>query len=375
MKIEAFKVENWMDNYEGYAKYDLGETCVDSMTVKELFEICEKDPQEFLDELLALRLAYGHIWGSPALRQGIASLYEDVDPDKHIVVTHGGIGANYSAWMSLVEAGDNVVSVLPTYQQHYSIPAAIGAEVRIVWLKKENDFVLDMDELAAQVDENTKMISFCSPDNPTGATLNREQLEQIAEIAGKVGAYVLGDEVYRALDDDGNYMASIADVYEKGISVGSMSKTFGLAGVRLGWLVCHDEEAIKLFLNRRDYDTISVGAIDDMISSLALANKDKIYARNLEICKQGRAILDKWVNETEGFDYVKPVSGTTALVYYDADVDCFEFCKHLDIDNLVLTTPGSAFEMEKCFRIGYAFSPSVLETGLEIIAKTLQEYK
>ena len=371
MKIAPFKVERWMDEYEGFARYNLGETCVDSLRTEELFAIAGKDPQEFLRELLDLRLQYGYIWGSPALRQGIASLYENIDPDTQVVVTHGGAGANYAAWMALTEPGDNVVTVLPTYQQHYSIPECIGAEVRQLTASREQGFRPDLSRLEELVDEKTKVISICTPANPTGVALSREDMERIAETARKAGAYVMSDEVYRSPGD----MPSIADVYEKGVATGSMSKVFGLAGLRLGWLVTRDKEAFDALMNRRDYDLISVGAVDDMLAALALANKDKLLARNRAIMSRGREVLDAWINRTEGFSYVKPDFGTTALVFYDAEVPSFEFCRHLIMDKGVLTTPGSAFEQEHCFRIGYAFSPDLLEEGLAIIGETLKEYQ
>lgn len=130
---------------------------------------------------------------------------------------------------------------------------------------------------------------------------------------------------------------------------------------------------MKQICGRRDYDTISCGYIDDILAGIALEHKDKIFERNSKILLEGREIVDKWVNETEGVNYVKPVAGTTALVYYDKDIPSFDFCVHLVKDKGVLTTPGSCFEMEHCIRIGYAFSPDVLKTGLDIIAETLKE--
>lgn len=372
MKLERFKVERWMDEYEGFLTYDLGETCIDSLKIGELLELCGEDPDAFFSKLKNERLVYGHIHGSPELKAGIAGLYQDLKPE-NIVPTHGGISANHMVIATLVERTDNVVTVLPTYQQHYSIPESIGAEVRRLWLKKENNFIPDIDELKKLVDQNTKLISICNPDNPTGAMVPKELMEQIVEIARGAGAYILCDEAYRGISEDGSYMYSIADLYEKGISASSMSKIYSLAGLRIGWIATKDKEAMELFCGRRDYDTICCGYIDDILASLALKNKDKLYERNRKILLEGRAVLDKWVNETEGVSYVKPVAGTTALVFYDKDIPSFDFCVKLVKERGVLTTPGSCFEMEHCIRIGYAFSPTVLKTGLDIIAQLLKE--
>ena len=373
MKLERFKVERWMDEYEGFLTYDLGETCVDSLEVGELLELCGKDPAEFMEELKGERLVYGHIHGSPELKNGIAGLYKNLTADD-VVPTHGGISANHMVIACLVEPTDNVVAVLPTYQQHYSIPESIGAEVRMSWLKKENNFLPDLQELEQLIDENTKLISICNPDNPTGAFVPEDMMKEIVKMAEKVGAYILCDEAYRGVPADGGYMYSIADLYDKGVATSSMSKIFGLAGLRMGWIATKDKDLMAQCHGRRDYDTISCGYIDDILASMALANKDKIFARSAKILEQGREILDKWVSETEGVSYVKPAAGTTALIFYDKDVPSFDFCVKLVKERGVLTTPGSAFEMEHCFRIGYAFSPDVLQKGLSTIADLLKEY-
>lgn len=375
MKIEEFKVERWMNDFEDAAVYNLGETCVDSLDIGQLLSLAgmsEEDQDKYLLDLKNLRLTYGHIFGSPELLDGIASLYEDIKADQ-VIPSHGAIGANHQVLISLIEPTDNMVSVLPTYQQHYSIPRSIGAEVRIHKLLPENNYLPDLDLLRSQVDENTKMISLNNPNNPTGSFIPKAVMEEIVEIARGVGAYLLCDEVYRGLSDDASYMYSVADLYEKGISVGSMSKIFSLAGLRVGWIVSKDQEVLDQCRNRRDYDTISLGALDDKLAALALAHKDKIFERNIEIVKKNREILDKWVNETEGMSYVKPEAGTTALVYFDADISSYDLCVRLIREKGVLLTPGSAFEMEGAVRVGYAFDSVQLKTGLDKFAELHRE--
>ena len=372
MKIRTFKVERWMNEFEEEAKYNLGETCVDSLKIGELLELCGMDADQFLLGLKDVRLTYGHIFGSPEFLKGVSGLYENVKLE-HVIPTHGAIGANNMVINTLIEPGDNMVSVMPTYQQHYSIPESLGAEVRILKLRPENDFLPDIDELRSLVDEKTKMITFNNPDNPTGSWIPKESMEAMIDVAKKVGAYVLCDEVYRGISEDGSYMHSVVDLYEKGISVGSMSKIFSMAGVRMGWIVTRDEEALHMMHERRDYDTISCGVLDDMLSSIALANKEKIYDRNRRILNTNRAILDQWVQETEGVHYVRPVAGTTALVYYDMDIPSYDLCVRLIKEKGLLFTPGSAMEMEGAVRIGYAFDSKLLREGLEQFSDFLKE--
>lgn len=372
MKIKTFKVERWMNDYEDDAVYNLAETCIDSMTIRELLTLAGENPDEYMKKLSDTRLTYSNIFGSPEFLGGVASLYENIKPE-NIIPTHGAVGANNMVITSLIGPDDNMVSVMPTYQQHYSIPESIGAEVRILQLRLENNYLPDIEELKSLVGANTKMITINNPNNPTGALISNGDLEKIADIARSVGAYVLSDEVYRGISEDGSYMKSIVDIYEKGISVGSMSKAFSLAGLRMGWIASRCDEVIHLCHERRDYDTISCGVIDDKLAALALANKEKIFERNRAILLQNRAILDKWVQETPEVRYLRPVAGTTALVYYDKDIPSYDLCIRLIKETGVLFTPGAAFEMEGAVRIGYAFDSKTLKEGLDRFTTFLRQ--
>ncbi len=372
MDIRTFKVEQWMNEYETNCKYNLAETCIDSLTIRELIELAGLDVSDYMNKLADTRLTYSHIYGSPELLSGIAGLYGDKINPENILPMHGAIGANYHILMTLIDPDDNMVSVMPTYQQHYSIPESIGAEVRILNLNLENHFLPDIEKLKSLVDENTKVITMNSPNNPSGSLIPKETMEQVIEIARSVGAYVLCDEVYRGISEDGSYMYSVADLYEKGISVGSMSKSWSMAGVRLGWIATQDMALIGRCRERRDYDTISCPVIDDKLAALALANKDKIIARNRAILNANRKILDDWVKATPEVYYQRPEAGTTALVYYKKNMPSRELCKRLVKETGVLFTPGECFEMEGAVRIGYAFDPDVLQKGLDLFADFLK---
>lgn len=372
MKIKTFKVERWMNEFENDAIYNLGETCIDSLTIRELLQLAGRDADEYMKQLLDTRLTYSHIFGSPEFLRGVAELYRDLNPDQ-VIPTHGAIGANNQVITAVIGPEDNMISVMPTYQQHYSIPESIGAEVRPLKLKPEDNFLPNLDELRRLVDQNTKMITINNPNNPTGSWIKTDVMEQIAEIARSVDAYVLCDEVYRGISEDGSYMRSIVDIYEKGISVGSMSKIFSLAGLRMGWIATKSEEVLHQCHERRDYDTISCGVIDDKLASLALSHKEEIFARNREILRKNREILDQWVQETPGVHYLKPVAGTTALVYYDKEIPSYQLCVKLIREKGVLFTPGECFEMEGCVRIGYAFDSKTLKEGLDRFAELLRE--
>ena len=368
MKIKPFAVEEWMNEYEVGAKYNIAETCVDSVSLDELFELTGEDKEAFLREFCARRLTYGDIYSRPDFLDGICGLYKTVKPE-NIITTHGAAGANHHVFCSLVSEGDRVISIMPTYQQLYSIPESIGADLAVMHLKQENGYLVDLDELRALVTPDTKMICINNPNNPTGALMGRELLEEIVRIARSVDAYLLCDEVYRHLTQEDVWSESVADLYEKGISVSSMSKVFSLAGLRLGWIATHDEAALAALRSHRDYDLISCGMFDEAVAAIALSHKDKIIARNTGIVRTNLAILDDWVNSSEHFFYTKPQAGTTALVYYDFDIPSYDFCTRMYHETGAFVTPADCFEQPRSMRIGYASDTETLKAGLAAITE------
>ena len=371
MQIREFGVERWMDLYENRCELNLAETCVESLTVGELLKIAGKE-DALLDEILPMKLTYGAIDGTERLRSNVASLYEK-QAVPNVLITHGAISANALVYETLVEPGDHVISVLPTYQQHYSIPESYGANVEILRLREENAFLPNLDELKRMVKPTTRVIAINNPNNPTGSLMDRVFLEQIAQIARSCGAYVLSDEVYRGTDQEGTgFTASIADVYEKGISTGSMSKTWSLAGLRVGWIVAPVDLIHRVQIHR-DYNTISVGMLNDLLASIALENRKAILERNHGILRSNLAVLDAWIVKEPLLSYVKPRSGTTALVRFDVDMSSREFCVSLIEKTGVMFTPGSALDIEGYIRIGYTNGRDVLVAGLERVSGYLRD--
>jgi aspartate/methionine/tyrosine aminotransferase len=370
MKIKPFGVEIWMNQYETQCAYNLAETCVESLTVAQLLEIAGKH-NVILDELLPLKLTYGAIEGTEQLRGNVAALYARQKAE-NVTITHGAIGANALVYATLVEPGDRVISIVPTYQQHYSIPESYGADLQIHKLREENGFLPDLDAVQRLVTSNTKLIAVTNPNNPTGSLMDRAMMQRIADMAASCGAYVLCDEVYRGVDQEGDDLTvSMADLYERGIGTGSMSKAFSLAGLRLGWIV-GPKDLIHAVSIHRDYNTISVGMLDDHFAAIALEHRDAILARNRAIVRTNLAILDRWVTQEPAISYVKPKAGTVALLKYDFDMPSREFCVRLLEAEGVMFTPGSALDMEGYVRIGYANNRAVLEAGLERVSHFLK---
>jgi aspartate/methionine/tyrosine aminotransferase len=372
MDIRPFGVEMWMNEFETKCDLNLAETCVESITLGELFAMAGVQ-DSILDQISAMKMTYGAIEGSDRLRDAIASLYDHQSRDT-ILTTHGTIGANSLVHQTLVARGDHVISVIPTYQQHYSIPESIGAEIELLHLRAEQDFLPDLDALRAMVRPDTKLIAINNPNNPTGALMDRAMLEQIVEIARSVDAWLLCDEVYRGTDQTGDGMtAAVADLYEKGISTAGMSKAFSLAGLRVGW-IAGPKDMLHNVMIHRDYNTISVGQLDELLAALALENRDKILARAQEITRKNLQIVEDWIAQEPRISWVKPKSGTTALLKFDLPMTSRDLCVTLLKEEGVMLTPGSAMDMEGWLRLGYTNPTADLEAGLAKFSEFLKRH-
>ncbi len=287
------------------------------------------------------------------------------------MTTHGAAGANHHVFYSLVEPGDRVVSIMPTYQQLYSIPASYGAQVVPLPLRAENGYLPDPEELRRLAVPGTKLICINNPNNPTGALMGPELLAEIVSIAREIGAWVLCDEVYRHLTVGDEWCASVADLYEKGISVGSMSKVFSLAGLRLGWIAARDGDLRASLISHRDYNHISCGLFDEALAGVALSHADAILTRNRAILRENLALLDAWMEKETHLRWVRPQAGTTALVYYDFDLPSYGFCSRMLRETGAFVTPGDCFEVPRCFRLGYACDKETLKNGLAAVSEFL----
>lgn len=372
MKIEPFGVEMWMNAYETTCTLNLAETCVASLTLEELTHLSGRNA-DVMAEVMGLKMTYGAIEGSERLRDAICSLYQH-QTRANIVTTHGTIGANALVYKALVEPGDHVVAVLPTYQQHSAIPKSQGAELSVLQLREADGFSPDLAVLAAMIRPDTKLVALNNPNNPTGALMAREMLEKLIEIVRPSGAYILCDEVYRGTEQAGDGMtAAMVDLYDKGVSTAGMSKAFSLAGLRMGW-VAAAPEIIEQVMTHRDYDTISVGMLDDYFATLALEAKDALLARSRQITRANLTVLDAWVEAEPRLTYVKPHAATICLLKYDMDMPSHDLAVDILAQTGVLLTPGSAFDMEGYLRIGFANDTDILRAGLAELTGYLRRY-
>jgi len=211
-----------------------------------------------------------------------------------------------------------------------------------------------------------------NPNNPTGSLMDEELLREIVAVARECNAWIHCDEVYRKLEHEpGTTAPSIADLYEKGVSSGSMSKSYSLAGLRTGWVAGRPEH-IQRCLDVRDYTTISCGVLDDVLATVALEHIDAVLERSLSIVRDNLAVVDEWLAGEPRLHHVRPRAGTTTLIHYDYPVSSAEFCQALFDFNGAFVMPGVAFDEEFSFRMGYACSKDVLVGGLAAISEYLR---
>ena len=372
MIVEQFGVEDWMDRYEEGARYNITDTCAKPLTLAELFELAGKDRNEFMNRFFDREQTYGSIWGDETLKEKISRLYKHILPE-NILTEHGATGGNQHIFFSLIRPGDRVIAFTPSYQQFYSAPRALGAQVTVLRLKRERGYMPDLDELRQAARQGVRMICLNNPNNPTGSLIPRRMMEEIVDIAREAGAYLFCDEVYAGVSQkDEDECPSVADLYEKGIATGSMSKAFSLAGLRLGWLATKDREALSQFRRVRDYDLVSCGLFDEAVAALALSCSRKILARNQAIVRHNLPILEKWVEQESPVSFVKPKAGTMALVYYDADMPSAQFCHRMYHETGAFTVPGDCFDESRSFRVGYAHDPEILKKGLTAVSDFLR---
>lgn len=361
MRVDEFLVERWMNEYEHDVEVNLAETCVEPFTLRGFLEFVGRE--DFIEELMDVPLTYGDIEGNPELRGRISRLYSDVDPED-VLVTGGAIEANFNAFYSLVESGDTVVSVFPTYQQLHSVAEGFGAEVRRLYLRPEGGWLPDVEELKALVDGRTKMIVINNPNNPTGSLIDEKPLRAICEVAEDAGAYVLSDEAYRGLYiDENDWAPSVLDIYEKGVATGSFSKPFSLTGLRLGWIAAGSEVIHQCKLHR-DYTTISKGMIDEALAALAMEHVAEILERNNAIVRRNHRLLDRWIAEEPLFDWVPPRAGSVGFMRHSLGVTAEELCKGLIEEESTFLVPGDCFEMGDHIRIGYGNNFDAMSEGL-----------
>ncbi|MDQ4044998.1 MAG: aminotransferase class I/II-fold pyridoxal phosphate-dependent enzyme [Chloroflexota bacterium] len=377
MKIETFALERWMTTWELNVSHDITESGIAPMSIDDLLCVAEvNDPAGTVRELMAAPQLYSEARGTEALRSIIAGTFETASADD-VLVTTGAIEANFLVYNALLEAGDHAVVTTPCYQQLISIPKAIGAEISEWPVTPESGFTFDLEALDDLVTDRTKLIVINSPHNPTGAVLAQEDLERIAGIADRVGAWVLSDEAYRWLThpDGIELPGPFRDFYPKSVSISTMSKFFGLPGLRLGWLVGTAELAAECW-SMRDYVSLSPAWLSDRFSQIAVANYRKVQQRNHGILARNLTKARGWFAENADIvSWSEPKAGLLAMMKVHGFENTDDLSEHLARDVGVMLAPGSAFGLPGYLRIGIGQRPEIFAEALDGTAEAIRAYE
>lgn len=367
MKIRDFQLERFFAKYEFKAPYLLCTSDCETFTVGEILEL-----EEAL-KLEDLRLGYTEPLGHPMLREEIAALYQEITPEQ-VMVTSGAEEAIFLFMNAVLNPGDHVIYMWPAYQSLFEVARAIGCEVTPWQLKEEDGWEPDLEELENLIRPNTRAIIINTPHNPTGYLMALDKFEYVINLARERKIYLFSDEVYRFLEyTEAQRLPAAADLYRKGVSLGVMSKAFGLAGLRIGWLAIKDSGLFNKVAAFKDYTTICNSAPSEAIAIAALRNKAHLLERNLEIVGRNVKLLEEFFTEfSDIMTWQKPFAGAIAFPRLTIEESAEEFCVKLVESKGVLLLPGNYYGAgEKHFRIG--FGRKNMPEGLAVLEEYLRQ--
>ena len=371
MKINDFKLEVFFGKYEFTAPYLLTQSDCESMEIADLLRY-EPDAAE---KLMHSRLGYTEVAGDPELRSLVAGLYEKIKEDG--ILMHTGAQEAIFAYMNvMLDKGDHMICMFPAYQSLYEIANAEGCEVSPWNLKHaEHGWSIDFDELETLIRPNTKLIAVNTPNNPTGYTFSEEELKHLCSIAEKHGIYIFADEVYRGLDRDGVKKPWVADLYDKAVSLGVMSKAYGLAGLRIGWVATQDKMILDKMTRFKHYLSICNSGPSEILAAVALKHSDELLRRSLEIIRGNLSIADDFFAKYEHlFKNNPPMAGPIAFHQIKIEEPIDAFCEDLVQKSGVLLLPAGIYGYKgPFFRMGYGRKS--FETCLKVFEQYLIDRK
>lgn len=351
-KLALFKLEDYLSTREFKAPYMLCASDLETHSMQEILAMADDECRQMWGHLA---LDYTEPYGMPLLLEQVARLYGNAIDADNILSFAGAEEGIYCACHALLEAGDHAIVVTPCYQSLESIPASL-CDVTQIELAHSAGWQLEIDRVAAAIKPQTKLLLINYPHNPTGAMLSHVQQHQLVELARKHNLWLFSDEVYRYLElDAGHRLPTIASLYEKGLSLGVMSKAFGLPGLRVGWIACQDRDLLLAMSNVKHYLSICNSAPSEVLALIALRNKDHILDRNLAIMHHNIALLDDFFDDYRDLlEWVRPIAGCTGFVRLKSSQPAYDFSDELLAAKGVVTLPNSVYDYAgNHFRIGF----------------------
>lgn len=359
MRVPAFELEVFFGRYEFSTPYLLAQSDCEAMSIDALLRL-EPDPAAAQRDFLNTSLGYGENNGRPDLRRAVARLYTSM-AEENVLMFTGAQEGIFACMNTLLEPGDHVVCMFPAYQSLYEVARSLGCHVDFWHLRQtEAGWQADMDELAALVRPDTRAIVLNTPHNPTGFTLNKAQTDALCALARKSGAWIFCDEVYRGLgwNDKGETAEVapwIADTYERGISLGVLSKAYGLPGLRVGWLACRDAELMEDIARYKNYLSICGATPSEALALVALRHGPELLEKNSRIIAENLQTADAFfARHKHLFTYNRPQAGPIGFPRMRVSESMGDFCERAAHEAGVLLLPGSVYGInEPYFRMGF----------------------
>jgi capreomycidine synthase len=366
MKITRAHLEDWMRAYYFTSEIDIGSSGVQNFSMAELRELVGFSLEDF-DSVV---FDDSPSCGIQSLREAIAAKWGDGNPEK-VMTTHGSSEVIFLIMNALLEAGGEVVVLNPCYHALRNIAESIGCQMREWNLRFEDRFVPDIAEAKKLINAKTRMVVVNFPHNPTGATLTPEQQKELVEAVSEVNAYLVWDAAFSELVYDSAPLPDPVLTYDLAISLGTLSKGYGLAGLRVGWCLAAPE-LLERFVHWRDYTTLYLSPLVEVVAQRAIEKADLLLDLRLTRARTNLEILARWVEEHSEFvEWVRPRGGVTAFVKMHGVADIEEFCHRLGREQGVMLVPGSCFNHQPYARFGFGGSTAGLKEGLARVSLQL----
>jgi aspartate/methionine/tyrosine aminotransferase len=373
--LRPFALEVFFSKWEFTARHHLCASDMQSMTLSDLLAMADATDRSAWDRLY---LGYSETWGSPALRETIAATYDTITPDQ-VLSFVGAQEGIFAAMHALLGPDDHAITVIPNYQSVESVPLSI-CETTGIPLDPRKHWDLDLDCVRDAIRPNTRVICINFPHNPTGKVISRQALDSLIEMARARGIYIFSDEVYRLLERRAEVrLPQVADIYERGLSLGVMSKAYGLPGLRLGWVVCKDAEVLPMLERLKHYTSICSPAPSEFLAQIALKSREKLLARNRALIASNLLILEAFFGDHGHlFEWYLPDGGCIGYPRYLGREGVEIFTKELVEQTGVLLLPGSVFKSDlgatpiDRFRVGYGRAD--IEEGLAAMRSHLRNH-
>lgn len=366
--LPDFKLEAHFSRWEFAARYHMTASDAESWSLRELLAMASEQEREEYDNLW---LGYTETYGAPDLRETIASTYQQQTAE-HILCFAGASEGIYAANNVLLDKNSHAIVVTPNYQSHETLPMAL-CEATGVPLDPNDGWSLDIDRVAAAIRPNTRLITINFPHNPTGAILSQDRHDALVELCRRHGIYILHDEIFNGLGPTGTrHLPFVADVYERGLSLNVMSKSYGLPGLRIGWIACQDKSVLQKMERLKHYLSICNSGPSERLAKIALNHRTELLARNCAIIDEN---LPKWdaffARHPDLFDWQRPDGSCMGFPRYKGADGVEAFTQSLVERSGVLFLPSSIYASElgqtptDHFRLGYG--RRALDEGLAVL--------